>query len=107
MKEKDDWKIVSGPKITSVEYPASPLYTKPFSAWEMDRYVGDSSYFKNCDWMILPEKRKVINTVSRLPIVFIKSFTTTAPARIKLFVRMLYDNMAYFGAIFLGEPNSL
>ena len=94
-KEKDDWNIITGPKITGIDYPVPPYYTNPFSSWEMDRFVGDSSYFKDCDWMILPEKRKVINTVSRLPIVFTKEFTTTAPAKLKVFVRMLYDNMAY------------
>jgi hypothetical protein len=95
IKEKDDWTVISGPKLKGIDYPAPPYYTQPFPSWEMDRYVGDSSYFKDCDWMLLPEKRKVVNTVSRFPIVFIKEFTTTAPAKIKLFVRMLYDNMAY------------
>ncbi|MEO6722144.1 MAG: hypothetical protein ABIN67_17390 [Ferruginibacter sp.] len=109
LKEKDDWKIITGPKIKDMEYPLQPYYSKPFPSWEMDRFVGDSSYFKDCDWMLLPEKRKVVNTVSRLPIVFVKEFTTVAPAKLKVFIRMLYDNMAYIyidsTRIPLNHPN--
>ncbi|MEP7142125.1 MAG: hypothetical protein ABI707_04600 [Ferruginibacter sp.] len=95
LKEKDDWQIVSGPALPGMHYPVQAYYTKPFPSWEMDRYTADSSYFKNCDWMILPDKRTVINTSTRLPIVFTKRFTTIAPSKLKLMVKMLYDNMAY------------
>lgn len=93
--ETDDWLIVTGPSIKGIQYPVNVMYTKPFPSWEMDRNTADSSYFKNCDWMVLPDKRKVINTVSREPLVFIKRFSTNAPSRVKLLVKMLYDNMAY------------
>ena len=94
-KEMDDWTVIKGPVLPGIVYPFAPVYSKPYPSWEMDRRTGDSSYFKNCDWMILPDNRKVINTASRLPIVFIKNFTTTAPTKVKLLVKMLYDNMAY------------
>src|SRR4029077_17576387 len=94
-KEKDDWQIVSGPVIAGVHYPVQASYTKPFPSWEMDRYTADSSYFKNCEWMVLPGRKTVINTTTRIPVVFIKKFTTTAPSKLKLILKMLYDNMAY------------
>ncbi|MEO5891580.1 MAG: hypothetical protein ABIQ31_15115 [Ferruginibacter sp.] len=94
-KEKNDWQIISGPPITGIQYPVQSNYTKPFPSWEMDRYTADSSYFRNCDWMVLPDKRTVINTNTRVPVVFIKRFTTVAPSKLKLIVKMLYDNMAY------------
>lgn len=45
--------------------------------------------------MVLPDKKTVINTTTRVPVVFRKKFTTTAPSKLRLVVKMLYDNMAY------------
>lgn len=94
-EEKDDWIIASGPSIPGVSYPVPANHTKPFSSWEMDRYSADSSYFSNCDWMILPNKKTVINMSTRLPVVFTKKFKTIAPSKLNLLVKMLYDNMAF------------